>query len=155
MLRQLAELQYTRNDIDFKRGTYRVRGDVIDIFPAESGELAIRIELFDEEIENLCSFDPLTGAIEERLPRVTIFPKSHYVASRDTMLGAIDLIEEELAARVKQLKEQEKLLEAQRIQQRTRYDIEMIRELGYCQGIENYSRYLSGRAPGEAPPTLF
>jgi excinuclease ABC subunit B len=155
VLRQLAELQYTRNDIDFKRGTYRVRGDVIDIFPAESGELAIRIELFDEEIENLCSFDPLTGAIEERLPRVTIFPKSHYVASRDTMLGAIDLIEEELAARVKQLKEQEKLLEAQRIQQRTRYDIEMIRELGYCQGIENYSRYLSGRAPGEAPPTLF
>ena len=155
VLRQLAELQYTRNDIDFKRGTYRVRGDVIDIFPAESGELAIRIELFDEEIENLCSFDPLTGAIEERLPRVTIFPKSHYVASRDTMLGAIDLIEEELAARVKQLKEQEKLLEAQRIQQRTRYDIEMIRELGYCQGIENYSRYLSFRAPGEAPPTLF
>ena len=155
VLRQLAELQYTRNDIDFKRGTYRVRGDVIDIFPAESGELAIRIELFDEEIENLCSFDPLTGAIEERLPRVTIFPKSHYVASRDTMLGAIDLIEEELAARVKQLKQQEKLLEAQRIQQRTRYDIEMIRELGYCQGIENYSRYLSGRAPGEAPPTLF
>ena len=127
VLRQLAELQYTRNDIDFKRGTYRVRGDVIDIFPAESGELAIRIELFDDEIENLCSFDPLTGAIEERLPRVTIFPKSHYVASRDTMLGAIDLIEEELAARVKQLKEQEKLLEAQRIQQRTRYDIEMIR----------------------------
>ena len=155
ILRQLAELQYTRNDIDFKRGTYRVRGDVIDIFPAESDELAIRVELFDEEIENICTFDPLTGAIDERLPRVTIFPKTHYVASRDTMLGAVDLIEAELEERVKQLKELEKLLEAQRLQQRTRYDVEMIRELGYCQGIENYSRYLSGRAPGEAPPTLF
>ncbi|EED34711.1 excinuclease ABC, B subunit [Luminiphilus syltensis NOR5-1B] len=155
ILRQLAELQYTRNDIDFKRGTYRVRGDVIDVFPADSDELAIRIELFDEEIENLTTFDPLTGVIVEKLPRITIFPKTHYVASRDTMLGAIDLIEEELEGRVKQLKEADKLLEAQRIQQRTRYDIEMIRELGYCQGIENYSRYLSGRAPGEPPPTLF
>ena len=155
ILRQLAELQYTRNDLDFKRGTYRVRGDVIDIFPADSDELAIRIELFDEEIENICSFDPLTGAVEEKLPRVTIFPKTHYVASRDTMLGAVDLIEEELEIRVKQFKDTEKHLEAQRIAQRTRYDIEMIRELGYCQGIENYSRYLSGRAPGEPPPTLF
>ena len=155
ILRQLAELQYTRNDLDFKRGTYRVRGDVIDIFPADSDELAIRVELFDEEIENICSFDPLTGAVAEKLPRVTIFPKTHYVASRDTMLGAVDLIEEELEMRVKQLKESEKLLEAQRLAQRTRYDIEMIRELGYCQGIENYSRYLSGRAPGEPPPTLF
>ena len=155
ILRQLAELQYTRNDLDFKRGTYRVRGDVIDIFPADSEELAIRIELFDEEIENICSFDPLTGAVEEKLPRVTIFPKTHYVASRDTMLGAVDLIEEELEIRVKQFKDAEKHLEAQRIAQRTRYDIEMIRELGYCQGIENYSRYLSGRAPGEPPPTLF
>jgi len=155
ILRQLAELQYTRNDLDFKRGTYRVRGDVIDIFPADSDELAIRIELFDEEIENICSFDPLTGAVEEKLPRVTIFPKTHYVASRDTMLGAVDLIEEELEIRVKQFKDAEKHLEAQRIAQRTRYDIEMIRELGYCQGIENYSRYLSGRAPGEPPPTLF
>jgi excinuclease ABC subunit B len=155
ILRQLAELQYTRNDLDFKRGTYRVRGDVIDIFPADSDENAIRVELFDEEIENICSFDPLTGAVEEKLPRVTIFPKTHYVASRDTMLGAVDLIEEELEMRVAQLKESEKLLEAQRLQQRTRYDIEMIRELGYCQGIENYSRYLSGRAPGEPPPTLF
>ena len=155
ILRQLAELQYTRNDLDFKRGTYRVRGDVIDIFPADSDELAIRIELFDEEIENICSFDPLTGAVEEKLPRVTIFPKTHYVASRDTMLGAVDLIEEELEMRVKQFKDAEKHLEAQRIAQRTRYDIEMIRELGYCQGIENYSRYLSGRAPGEPPPTLF
>jgi len=155
ILRQLAELQYTRNDLDFKRGTYRVRGDVIDIFPADSDELAIRVELFDEEIENICSFDPLTGAVAEKLPRITIFPKTHYVASRDTMLGAVDLIEEELEMRVKQLKESEKLLEAQRLAQRTRYDIEMIRELGYCQGIENYSRYLSGRAPGEPPPTLF
>ena len=155
VLRQLAELQYTRNDIDFKRGTYRVRGDVIDIFPADSDELAVRVELFDEEIENISTFDPLTGAVAEKLPRVTIFPKTHYVASRDTMLGAVDLIEEELELRVKQFKEMDKLLEAQRIQQRTRYDIEMIRELGYCQGIENYSRYLSGRAPGEPPPTLF
>jgi excinuclease ABC subunit B len=155
ILRQLAELQYTRNDIDFKRGTYRVRGDVIDVFPADSDELAVRVELFDAEIDNICTFDPLTGAIVDRLPRVTIFPKSHYVASRDTMLGAVDLIEEELEQRVKQFKEMDKLLEAQRIQQRTRYDIEMIRELGYCQGIENYSRYLSGRAPGEPPPTLF
>ena len=155
ILRQLAELQYTRNDLDFKRGTYRVRGDVIDIFPADSDELALRVELFDEEIENICSFDPLTGAVAEKLPRITIFPKTHYVASRDTMLGAVDLIEEELEIRVKQLKESDKLLEAQRLAQRTRYDIEMIRELGYCQGIENYSRYLSGRAPGEPPPTLF
>ena len=121
----------------------------------ESDELAIRIELFDEEIENISSFDPLTGEIHDKLPRVTIFPKTHYVSSRDTMMGAIDLIEEELEQRVKQFKEADKLLEAQRIQQRTRYDIEMIRELGFCQGIENYSRYLSGRAPGEPPPTLF
>src|SRR6056300_48527 len=155
ILRQLAELQYTRNDIDFRRGTYRVRGEIIDIFPAESDELAIRIELFDEEIENIAAFDPLTGEIREKLPRITIFPKTHYVSSRDTMLGAVDLIEEELEQRVTQFKGLEKLLEAQRIQQRTRYDIEMIRELGFCQGIENYSRYLSGRAPGEPPPTLF
>ena len=113
------------------------------------------MELFDEEIENICSFDPLTGAVAEKLPRITIFPKTHYVASRDTMLGAVGAIEEELELRVKQLKESDKLLEAQRLTQRTRYDIEMIRELGYCQGIENYSRYLSGRAPGEPPPTLF
>ena len=155
ILRQLAELQYTRNDIDFRRGTYRVRGDVIDIFPADSEDLAVRVELFDEEIENIATFDPLTGAVAEKLPRVTIFPKTHYVASRDTMLGAVDFIEEELEQRVRQFREMDKLLEAQRIQQRTRYDIEMIRELGYCQGIENYSRYLSGRAPGEPPPTLF
>jgi excinuclease ABC subunit B len=155
VLRQLAELQYTRNDMDFSRGTYRVRGDVIDIFPADSEREAVRIELFDEEIDNICLFDPLTGAIESKVPRVTIFPKSHYVTSRDVMLGAVDHIEEELVVRLKQLKENEKLVEAQRLEQRTKYDLEMIRELGYCTGIENYSRYLSGRAPGEPPPTLF
>ncbi len=155
ILRQLAELQYTRNDVDFGRGTYRVRGDVIDIFPADSEREAVRIELFDEEIDNIYWFDPLTGAVESKVPRVTIFPKSHYVTSRDVMLGAIEHIEDELQTRVKQLKENNKLIEAQRIEQRTRYDVEMIRELGYCTGIENYSRYLSGRAPGEPPPTLF
>ena len=155
VLRQLAELQYTRNDVDFSRGTYRVRGDVIDIFPADSENDAVRVELFDEEVESLSLFDPLTGAIEAKVPRVTIFPKSHYVTSRDVMLGAIDEIEAELEVRLKQLKDNDKLVEAQRLQQRTKYDVEMIRELGYCQGIENYSRYLSGRAPGEPPPTLF
>jgi excinuclease ABC subunit B len=155
VLRHLAELQYTRNDVDFQRGTYRVRGDVIDIFPADSEREAVRIELFDDEVENICWFDPLTGAIENKVPRVTIFPKSHYVTSRDVLLGAVDKIEAELTTRVKQLKENEKLVEAQRVEQRTRYDLEMIRELGYCQGIENYSRYLSGRAPGDPPPTLF
>ena len=155
VLRQLAELQYTRNDVDFQRGTYRVRGDVIDIFPADSEKEAIRVELFDEEVDNICLFDPLTGAIESKVPRVTIFPKSHYVTSRDVMLGAVEQIEEELEIRLKQLKDNDKLVEAQRLQQRTKYDMEMIRELGYCTGIENYSRYLSGRAPGEPPPTLF
>jgi excinuclease ABC subunit B len=155
VLRQLAELQYTRNDVDFSRGTYRVRGDVIDIFPADSERNAVRVELFDEEIDNLYLFDPLTGAIESKVPRVTIFPKSHYVTSRDVMLGAVEHIELELADRLQQLKDNSKLVEAQRLEQRTRYDMEMIRELGYCTGIENYSRYLSGRAPGEPPPTLF
>jgi len=151
----LAELQYTRNDVDFQRGTYRVRGDVIDIFPADSERDAVRIELFDEEIESICVFDPLTGVVESKLPRVTIFPKSHYVTSRDVMLGAVEHIEKELSERVPQLKENQKLVEAQRLEQRTRYDLEMIRELGYCSGIENYSRYLSGRPPGDPPPTLF
>ncbi len=155
ILHQLAELQYTRNDVDFKRGTYRVRGDVIDIFPADSERDAVRIELFDEEIDNIYTFDPLTGAVEAKLPRVTIFPKTHYVTSRDVMLNAVEQIEAELALRLAQLKDNKKLVEAQRLQQRTRYDLEMIRELGYCQGVENYSRYLSGRAPGEPPPTLF
>ncbi|MFV8817152.1 excinuclease ABC subunit UvrB [Haliea sp. E17] len=155
ILRQLAELQYTRNDVNFTRGTYRVRGDVIDIFPADSERDAIRVELFDEEIDNLMIFDPLTGAVERKVPRVTIFPKTHYVTSRDVMLDAVEQIELELDHRLKQLNEAGKLVEAQRLQQRTRYDIEMIRELGYCQGVENYSRYLSGRAAGEPPPTLF
>ncbi|MEM1188587.1 MAG: excinuclease ABC subunit UvrB [Pseudomonadota bacterium] len=155
VLRQLAELQYTRNDIDFSRGTYRVRGDVIDIFPAEAEAEAIRVELFDEEVENISLFDPLTGAVIAKVPRITIFPKTHYVTSRDVMLNAVDEIEVELEDRLAQLKEAEKLVEAQRLNQRTRYDIEMIRELGYCQGVENYSRYLSGRAPGEPPPTLY
>ena len=155
ILRQLAELQYKRNDVDFGRGTYRVRGDVIDIFPADSEFEAVRLELFDEEIENICIFDPLTGAVLNKVPRVTIFPKSHYVTSRDVMINAIGQIEEELEVRLKQLNENEKRVEAQRLGQRTRYDMEMIRELGYCQGVENYSRYLSGRAPGEPPPTLF
>lgn len=155
ILRQLAELQYTRNDVDFRRGTYRVRGDVIDIFPADSERDAVRIELYDQEVEQISWFDPLTGAVESKVPRVSIFPKSHYVTPREVMLDAVVHIEKELADRLKQLKESDKLVEAQRLEQRTRYDMEMIRELGYCTGIENYSRYLSGRAPGEPPPTLF
>ncbi|MEH6556312.1 MAG: excinuclease ABC subunit UvrB [Oceanicoccus sp.] len=155
ILRRLAELQYTRNDIDFARGTYRVRGDVIDVFPADSEKEAVRIELFDEEIDNLSTFDPLTGEVYRRVPRVSIYPKSHYVTPRDTLLGALDKIEEELRERLTQLRDNNKLVEAQRLEQRTRYDLEMIRELGYCNGIENYSRYLSGRATGEPPPTLF
>jgi excinuclease ABC subunit B len=155
ILRQLAELQYTRNDVDFRRGTYRVRGDVIDIFPAESEREAVRVELFDDAIDNIVLFDPLTGAIESRQPRVTIFPKSHYVTSRDVMLNAVEQIEAELELRLRQLRESGKLVEAQRLEQRTRYDVEMIRELGYCNGVENYSRFLSGRAAGQPPPTLF
>lgn len=155
LLRRLAELQYTRNDIDFHRGTYRVRGDVIDVFPAESEQEALRIELFDDTIEQICVFDPLTGAVLRPLPRVTIYPKTHYVTPRDTLLAAIDLIAAELEERLVQLRGADKLVEAQRLEQRTRYDLEMMRELGYCNGIENYSRHLSGRAAGEAPPTLF
>ncbi len=155
ILRRLSELQYTRNDIDFARGTYRVRGDVIDVFPADSEKEAVRIELFDEEIDNLSVFDPLTGEVYRRVPRVSIYPKSHYVTPRETLLGALDKIEEELRERLKQLRDNNKLVEAQRLEQRTRYDLEMIRELGYCNGIENYSRYLSGRASGDPPPTLF
>ncbi|QFU75354.1 excinuclease ABC subunit UvrB [Halioglobus maricola] len=155
ILRHLAELQYTRNDVDFARATYRVRGDVIDIFPADSEREAVRLELFDEEIENIYIFDPLTGAVEAKIPRVTIFPKSHYVTPREVMLQAVDQIEAELEVRLDQLQDLEKRVEAQRLGQRTKYDLEMIRELGYCQGVENYSRYLSGRAPGEPPPTLF
>ena len=155
LLRRLAELQYQRNDVDFHRGTYRVRGDVIDIFPAESDQEAVRVELFDEQVEQITVFDPLTGAVLRTLPRVTIYPKTHYVTPRDTLLGAIDNIEAELLVRLAELRAADKLVEAQRLEQRTRYDVEMIRELGYCTGIENYSRHLSGGAPGEPPPTLF
>ncbi len=154
LLRRLAELQYTRNDLELSRANYRVRGDVIDIFPAESEREAIRIELFDDEIDNIAHFDPLTGEVIRRLPRITIYPKSHYVTSRDTILKAIEKIKVELAERLDHLRSNHKLLEAQRLEQRTQFDIEMMRELGYCSGIENYSRYLSGRKPGEPPPTL-
>jgi len=155
LLLRLSELQYTRNDMTFQRGTYRVRGDVIDVFPAESEREAVRVELFDDEIENISTFDPLTGEVLRRLPRFTIYPKSHYVTPRDRLMGVLDDIKEELADRMIHLTENHKLVEAQRLDQRTRFDLEMIRELGYCSGIENYSRYLSGRKTGEAPPTLF
>lgn len=155
ILRRLAELQYTRNDIEFHRANYRVRGDVIDVFPAESEKEAIRIELFDDEVENLSYFDPLTGEVLRRVPRVTIYPKSHYVTPRQTVLDAVEHIKQELDVRLQQLRDNNRLVEAQRLEERTRYDIEMMLELGYCNGIENYSRYLSGRNPGEAPPTLF
>ena len=155
LLRRLAELQYTRNDMAFQRGTYRVRGDVIDIFPAESEKEAVRVELDDDELENIALFDPLTGEVLRRLPRYTVFPKTHYVTPRERILGVIDEIREELAERLAVLKDANKLVEAQRLEQRTRFDLEMIKELGYCSGIENYSRYLSGRAAGEPPPTLF
>jgi len=155
LLRRLAELQYTRNDVELQRATYRVRGDVIDIYPAESDKYAIRVELFDDEIDSLAYFDPLTGAIVKKVPRLTVFPKSHYVTPRQTMLDAVDLIKQELRERVLQLESNHQLVEAQRLAQRTQYDLEMIAELGYCNGIENYSRYLSGRLSGQPPPTLY
>lgn len=155
ILRRLAELQYTRNDIELHRGTYRVRGDVIDVFPAESEKEALRIELFDDEVEQLSYFDPLTGEVLKKVPRATVYPKSHYVTPRETLVAAVDKIKDELHGRLKQLRDNSKLVEAQRLEQRTLYDMEMIMELGYCSGIENYSRYLSGRNAGEAPPTLF
>tara|TARA_E500000081_G_scaffold154420_1_gene191324 strand:- start:85 stop:2082 length:1998 start_codon:yes stop_codon:yes gene_type:complete len=155
LLLRLAELQYTRNDLEFKRATYRVKGDVVDIFPAESEKEALRVELFDNEIESLKYFDPLTGEIFREVPRATIFPKTHYVTSRDIMLSAMKKIRVEMRDRVKYFKKNEKFIEAQRIEERTKFDLEMIKELGYCSGIENYSRYLSGRNEGDAPPTLF
>jgi len=155
LLRRLAEIQYKRNDVELQRGTYRVRGDVIDIYPAESERNAIRVELFDDEIEGLAWFDPLTGEVLNKIPRITIHPKSHYVTQRQVLLEAVDEIKLELKQRLNQLNELNKLVEAQRLEQRTRFDIEMILEIGYCSGIENYSRYLSGRAAGEPPPTLF
>ncbi len=153
-LRRLAELQYARNDLDFKRTAYRVRGDVIDVFPAESESEAIRIELFGDEIEKLSIFDPLTSKILRRVPRFTIYPKSHYVTPRQRVLEAVEAIKAELTPRLLELEKANKLVEAQRLEQRTRFDIEMLLELGYCSGIENYSRLLSGRAPGAPPPTL-
>ena len=155
MLRKLAEMQYTRNEIELSQGCFRVRGEVIDIFPAESEREAIRVELFDDEVERISYFDPLTGLVIRSVPRVTIFPKTHYVTPRQKLMDAIDDIKIELKSRLEYLRENNKLLEAQRLEQRTLFDIEMIRELGYCQGIENYSRYLSGRNEGEPPPCLF
>ncbi|QJD70691.1 excinuclease ABC subunit UvrB [Marinobacterium sp. LSUCC0821] len=155
LLRRLAELQYTRNDIELHRGTYRVRGDVIDIFPAESERESLRVELFDDEIEQLAWFDPLTGEVLRKVPRATVYPKTHYVTPRETLLDAVEHIKDELRDRLKQLRDHDQLVAAQRLEQRTLYDIEMILELGYCSGIENYSRYLSGRGAGMPPPTLF
>jgi len=155
LLRRLAELQYSRNDMELHRSSYRVRGDVIDIYPAESETNAIRIELFDDEIESLAWFDPLTGEVVQRVPRLTVFPKSHYVTSRDRLQNAVEEIKVELQERLAVLEKNNRLVEAQRLAQRTQFDLEMIQELGYCTGIENYSRYLSGRLEGQPPPTLF
>jgi excinuclease ABC subunit B len=155
LLRRLADMQYTRNELDLAQGTYRVRGDVIDIFPAESEREAVRIELFDDVIDSITLFDPLTGAISRKVPRFTVYPGTHYVTPRERLIGAVDQIREDLRERLAELREAGKLLEAQRLEQRTMFDMEMIKEVGYCAGIENYSRYLSGRAPGEPPPCLF
>lgn len=155
IIKKLSELQYTRNEIDFDRATFRVRGDVIDIFPAESEDEALRVELFDDEIERMRLFDPITGDIRQEIKRYSVFPKSHYVTPPDILEHAVDEIEKDLDERCEELHNANKLLEEQRLRQRTEYDIEMIEEVGYCSGIENYSRYLSGRAPGEAPPCLF
>ena len=154
MIAQLVRMQYQRNDIDFSRGAFRVRGDTIDIFPAEHSEMAIRVELFDDEIESLQLFDPLTGRIRQKIPRFTVYPSSHYVTPREQVLSAVEAIKIELAERIKEFVSQGKLVEAQRIEQRTRFDLEMLSEVGHCKGIENYSRHLSGSAPGEPPATL-
>ncbi|MCP4981442.1 MAG: DEAD/DEAH box helicase family protein, partial [Gammaproteobacteria bacterium] len=155
ILRRLAELQYKRNDIELKRGTYRVRGEVIDVHPADSDREAVRIELFDSEVEKISLFDPLTGEVSRNVKRITVYPKTHYATPREVILGAIPEIKEELQQRLVELRQSEKLVEVQRLEQRVNYDVEMMRELGYCSGIENYSRFLSGRQAGEAPPTLF
>ncbi len=155
ILRRLAEMQYSRNDMELRRGTYRVRGEIIDIFPGDEETQAVRIELFDDEVESIALFDPLTGEVLRKLPRITIYPKSHYVTPRQIVLDAVEAIGDELKLRLVHLRDAQKLVEAQRLEQRTRYDMEMMLELGYCNGIENYSRHLTGRGPGEAPPTLF
>jgi excinuclease ABC subunit B len=154
VIAQLVRMQYTRNEIEFSRGTFRVRGDVIDVFPAEHSELALRLELFDDDIESLQLFDPLTGKIRQKIPRFTVYPSSHYVTPRDRVLAAIDTIKVELRERVAEFIKDGKLVEAQRIEQRTRFDLEMLQEVGHCKGIENYTRHLSGAAPGAPPPTL-
>jgi excinuclease ABC subunit B len=154
VIARLIRMQYSRNEQDFARGTFRVRGDVIDVFPAEHSELAIRVELFDDEIESLQLFDPLTGRIRQKVPRFVIYPKSHYVTPRDKVMIAVETIKLELVERVKQFISEGKLVEAQRIEQRTRFDLEMLSEIGHCKGIENYSRHLSGAPPGSAPSTL-
>ena len=154
VLARLTDMQYSRNDLDLQRGTFRVRGDVLDVFPAESDREAIRVEFFDEEIDGITEFDPLTGEVIRRLTRFTFYPKTHYVTARSTVIEAVDFIKEELKERLEFFRKENKLLELQRLEQRTKYDLEMMVELGYCSGIENYSRYLSGRAPGEPPPTL-
>jgi excinuclease ABC subunit B len=155
ILHRLAELQYTRNNLTLSRGNFRVHGDVIDIYPADSDQDAVRIELYDNEVENIAYFDPLTGAVLRKVPRVTIFPKTHYVTPRERVLETIDKVKAELHERLAQLESANKLVERQRLRERTSYDLEMMRELGFCSGVENYSRYLSGREAGEAPPTLF
>ena len=155
LIRQLTELQYSRNEMELRRGTYRVRGEIIDVFPAESETEALRIELFDGEVENLALFDPLTGEVIRKVPRYTVYPRTHYASTRESVLNAIETVKVELKERLDQLYANNKLLEAQRLDQRTRFDIEMMAEVGYCQGIENYSRHLTRRLPGEPPPTLF
>ena len=154
IITQLVRMQYTRNDIEFVRGAFRVRGDTIDIFPAEHSEMAIRVELFDDEIDSLQLFDPLTGQVKQKIPRFTVYPSSHYVTPRDKVLAAVETIKAELNQRVKELVGMGKLVEAQRLEQRTRFDLEMLSEVGHCKGIENYTRHLSGSAPGEPPSTL-
>src|SRR5690606_19165935 len=155
LIRRLTEMQYSRNDTELRRGTYRVRGEVIDVHPAESEMEAVRIELFDGEIENVTAFDPLTGETLRKLQRYTIYPKSHYVTTRRTVLDAVGAIKDELKIRLEQLYAQNKLVEAQRLAQRTQFDLEMLAEVGYCNGVENYSRHLTGHMPGEPPPCLF
>lgn len=155
LIRRLVAMQYSRNELEFTRGTYRIRGEILDVFPAESDQNAIRIELFDEEVDSIRWFDPLTGKLVKKVPRVTIYPKSHYVTPRESLEKAVGTIKTELKSQLEFFKTHDKLVEAQRLDQRTRYDLEMIQQLGYCNGIENYSRHLSGREPGAAPPTLF
>ncbi len=155
LLRRLADMQYTRNEIDFTQGTFRVRGDIVDIFPAESEREALRVELFDETIEALSVFDPLTGEVKRKVPRFTVYPGTHFVTPKERLMGAIDQIREELHDRLIELRSLDKLVEAQRLEQRTMFDLEMMKEVGYCAGIENYSRYLSGREAGEPPPCLY